>query len=717
VSRKDRRRRKAAEEARAEAQTAGPQVDIAELAGTVARTPWAFPAILVVLTLAIYARSVPMGLVYFDDDVYLFEDPRLDEVSLSNFGEIVAKPFFANYHPVTTLTYAFDRAVWGKWLPGFRLTHLAFYAGGVVLLYYLFRMLLGSAPAAAPGDRTEGARRYAAFAGAAIYATHTIHVEAVAWLAQRKDVVCLVFYAASVLAYVRYSREEERPWRFYAASLAFAVLACLSKGYAVVLPGVFIAYDLCFAERFRRRQVFDKLPFIAVSALVTAATIYSQKDIKALVASSYTTGQRIVLLCKVFAAYVGRTILPVRLSGQYTVAREWLGAWAVAAGILLAAGAVAGFFLLRRKRPSAAFGIALFMLPLATVMNVLRYTLRIWIADRYLFFPTIGSSLALAAAGLWLFRRTPRSARPARGWMLAAAAGATIVLYSALTVARIPVWGGPVALWSDALRKRSGLPGSGPVTYAELQRIAGSGKRGLRLVGRLDQKHIAQIAAAYGRQGKEEEARRFLSGVARERGNEYVLAQLALKKGRYDEAVRLAQKVADAGEWNAADAWALIGNARAMKKDYDGAREAFARALELKDAKGLSGADTMQDLGLVEFRAGKFKKAAEWYRRSREADPGVPQAALGLAMVYEKMGRLANSVEQYREVLRLDPENPQAALGLGMVYEKMGRFANAIEQYREVLRLDPDNRQRKNIEATIARLRRKLSAPGPGGPK
>ena len=90
--------------------------------------------VLAALCIAIYARSFPLGLVDFDDDVYIFEDPRLEALSTSNIGRILGRPFFSNYHPVTTLTYAFDRAVWGRWLPGFRLTHLAFYAGGVVLL-------------------------------------------------------------------------------------------------------------------------------------------------------------------------------------------------------------------------------------------------------------------------------------------------------------------------------------------------------------------------------------------------------------------------------------------------------------------------------------------------------------------------------------------------------------------------------------------------------
>lgn len=630
---------------------------LAERADRLARTRWAFPTVLVVLVLAIYARSFPLGLVDFDDDVYLFEDARLESLSLGNIGRIIVRPFLANYHPVTTLTYALDRAVWGRWIPGFRLTQLAFYAGGVVLLYYLFRKLLGSA--------------WAAFAAAAIYATHAIHVEAVAWLAQRKDVVCLVFYAASILAYLRYSGERERPWRPYAASLALAVLAMLSKGYAVVLPAVLFAYDLCFAERTAKRRVLDKLPYLAASLAVTVLTILSQEEVKALLESPYTLWERFVLLCKVFAAYVGRTFLPVRLSALYMTGRWWLGGWAAALGLLLGLGSVAGFFLLRRKQPAIAFGIALFLLPLATVMNVF-FTLRIWIADRYLFSPTIGSSLALAACAVWLCRRKRLSAR-ARSLVPGLTGAATVALYSALTIARIGVWRGPVELWSDAVRRHSGLSGSGPVTANELARAQPR---------RLSRRLITALAQAYGRTGNVEEAKALLAGVKKpskdkETGSELALARLAVEKGRHDEAIELALKTAEGGTWAAPRGWGLVGLAYAEKGDYDAAREAFLKSLELYRESGRSGAKVMQDLGLVELRTGNREKAAEWYRRAREAAPADPGPAFGLAVTCEQVGRLREALDLYEEILRLKPDHPQ----------------------------------REAIEATVARLRRELAAP------
>ena len=134
---------------------------------------------LVFITFAVYARSFNCPLIYIDDNLYILEDPRVQELSLGNVWRILTTSFAANYTPLTTLTFAVDRAVWGTWFPGFHLTQLAFYSAGIVLLFFAFRAIFGSVPAA--------------LAAAAMYATHAVHVESVAWLASRKDVVCLLF--------------------------------------------------------------------------------------------------------------------------------------------------------------------------------------------------------------------------------------------------------------------------------------------------------------------------------------------------------------------------------------------------------------------------------------------------------------------------------------------------------------------------------------------
>ncbi|HKW51962.1 MAG TPA: glycosyltransferase family 39 protein, partial [Candidatus Eisenbacteria bacterium] len=275
-----------------------------------------------------YARSMLVPVHDWDDYVYIFRDSRLGHLSVANLLRILTQPFFANFHPITTLTYAFDRAVWGTWVPGFHVTQLAFYIGGVVGLYFLFARLLGWRPGA--------------FVAAAIFATHTIHVESVAWLASRKDVVCLFFYALALNTYARYAGSSPPRWGSYVLTFVASAAAMLSKGYAVVLPAAFFAYDLCFSGRITRRQILDKLPFLVIAAAAILLTTNAQDRDSALIQPGLPLVARAALLAKIFALYVGRALLPVRLSAFYAVGGEPPGGPIVLIGVLLGIALLAG---------------------------------------------------------------------------------------------------------------------------------------------------------------------------------------------------------------------------------------------------------------------------------------------------------------------------------------------------------------------------------------
>ncbi len=574
---------------------------LASRADKLARTRWFFPAALVVLTFAVYARSINCPLIHWDDYQYICEDTRIQELSPGNAWRILTSSFALNYVPLATFTFALDRAVWGNWLPGFHLTQLAFYAGGVVLLYFVFRAILGSAPAA--------------FAGAAIYAAHTIHVESVVWLASRKDVVCLVFYAAAILAYLRYAREKERPYRYYALFTALAAAAMFSKGYAAALPAVLLAYDACFGKRIGRRQILDKLPLFALALFLTVVMIQTQERDAAPLLGEIGASHRFVILCKVYAAYAGRAVLPVRLSVNYLVHFLWLHHGVAVLGAILGAGTVAGFFLLRRKLPAAAFGIAIFLLQLSTVMSTF-FTLRHWIADRYIFFPTIGSTLALAAGGLWLHKKKELP-RALRRWAIPAAATATVALYTVLTVGRIGVWKSELDIWSDAVRKQVGLRGSGPLALREI--------RGRKVSGIFS---LLKVQDAYKRAGKQNEAGAFMALIVKLAEKTAVgnhasirLAQRNIEAGRYDDAIRRLRPVAEQGKFEAAAAWFLIGEAHRGKGEREKARAAYEKAVERYRASGRSG--------------------------------------VNLAIIEEKLGHVEGAIRHLEEVLRLAPDHPQ----------------------------------------------------------
>jgi tetratricopeptide (TPR) repeat protein len=391
----------------------------------------------------------------------------------------------------------------------------------------------------------------------------------------------------------------------------------------------------------------------------------------------------------------------------------WLGAY-------LGAGTVAAFFVLRRRLPGAAFGIAVLVMQLGTVMSVF-FTLRQWMTDRYLFFPTIGSTLALTAAGLWLCRNKTVPAA-IRRYAVPAAAAAAVAIYSSLTVARLGEWQSELDIWSDAVRKQLDLAGSGPLKLREIDGKALS-----------DVGSIQKVHDAYARAGEKETASEFMAVIARLAGkttgaDPVKVAKLAIEEKRYDDAIRGLERVAGEGKFHASSAWAWIGEAYRRKGEPAKAREAYLKSIELFEKNPRSDRTTvagaMLELGTLEFGARRYKAAAGWYRRARAgAAPTDPRPAFFLALALERMGEPGQLKEAYalcKKALELEGKAPaktklsfaDVCLEMGTIAEKLGLPDEAVAHYGEALIRAPAHPQAAGIRAQIRALgRRRRRAP------
>ncbi len=662
---------------------------------------WRGPAVLAVFTWLLWAQTIGFGLHYWDDFTYIFQDPRLDGLTLSNFLAILKKPFFANYHPVTTLTYFFDRAAWGEWIAGYHITQLVFYSAGVVLVYEFFRRAIGD--------------RFWALAGAALFSAHALHAEPVAWLASRKDVVCLFFYGAALLAYERYAERADKalaaaapwPWRNYLPVALFTTLALGAKGPAAALPAVFLARDLCFSPSLSRRHWLDKAPLLALAAGLTLLTVGAQSQSSALLKDmsllgGLTVPGRIEVLLKIFALNAGRSLLPLALNAEYQVsAWGWHPQWVAYLGFALFAAIAAGFFRFRRRAPAAAYALALYILPLAATMNTF-FTLRIWMADRYLLLPTIGSCLLLAWGGKRLLEKRPGRARAAR---LAAAAFACLALYSGLTVMRTRVWLSPVLLRSDILRKDSGfLPGRGPVTAEEFLAQAKGRSIPVALLDAVD-----SLATAYEREGAREEARALREILGRVGRGGTGVAFSALEAGRHQEAAAQFTAIVDRGEWDAPEAAKGLGDASWAMGQPEKARHWYRRSFELYKERGLSGAPPLAAEMTFEFSMKNYPGALAALRLLQKEAPGDPRGYFFEGRALEEMGQPGQAYKIYEAVekmpdsafrdTRLAPADVQRQMGV--TAQKLGKIPEMRRHFAKCLQLSPNDPQRAAIEKTL----------------
>src|ERR1700757_508036 len=185
-------------------------------------------------TLALYWSDLRIGFFIIDDYGYVTDDPWIKGITLTNLRHILFTPHFANYSPVHLLSYLLDYAIAGLNPLAYHLSS-NIWAGVVAGCVFLVALALTG-------------RRMIAVAAAALFVVHPAHVEAIAWISSRKDLVAAAFTLAALLAYLRYRQGGSAARRWYVASVLLFLFAVAGKLSVATFPGVLLAYDL-FVER------------------------------------------------------------------------------------------------------------------------------------------------------------------------------------------------------------------------------------------------------------------------------------------------------------------------------------------------------------------------------------------------------------------------------------------------------------------------------------
>ena len=421
----------------------------------------AFAAVLVAAALA-HLPALFNGFVW-DDLVFILANPVLRDpgnaaalfISPETWGTGAANPY---YRPLTMLAFMGDTLLWGERAIGYHATNLLLHLGACALLLAVLRRLLSPGPA---------------LAAALLFAVHPAHAEPVAYVSARGDLLCAVFLLASFLAWIRHVEDGAR------GALALSALAygaaLFAKISAGLFPAVFLLHAFLFARR--RPRARDLLPFAAVALGYLA--------LRGAVLDQGTWGAeplsvRVATAGPVIARYLLMALSPAHLSVFHDVApRVAIDALAVVAWAAVAATvalAAASF----RRAPRAVLALAWFLAGIIPVSGLVTFVYPALVADRYLYLPLLGGSLA---AGAILQRlAAARLALPARR----AAAGAFAVALLALasfTAARDRHWRDSITLWEraglEAPRNQYVLNALGWV-YRSTDRL-GDAERALRL--------------------------------------------------------------------------------------------------------------------------------------------------------------------------------------------------------------------------------------------
>lgn len=386
-------------------------------------------AALALLTLALYVPVLRHDFVVYDDPVYVVDNPHVRAgFTVDGVRWAFVSMAASNWHPLTWLSHMADCQLFGTHAAGHHATSVAIHTVTALLLFALL-------------SRTTGALWHSGFV-AALFAWHPLHVESVAWVSERKDVLSGLFFMLTMLAYVRYA---ERPSvRRYAVVAGLFALGLMAKAMLVTLPLILLLLDVWPLRRTGGRLVTEKLPLFSLSAAVAGVTYVAQSAGGAVLGlARVPLESRLANAPVSLATYLGKAFWPSRLAVfyPYEVAIE---AWRVGvAAVVLAAVSVA-VWRARRRCPPVLVGWLWFLGMLAPVIGLVQAGEQ-RMADRYTYLPLIGVFIMVA----WCSSTLPASRRLRAA--LVAMAALALAGCLALTRAQLGHWRDSVALFSHAL--------------------------------------------------------------------------------------------------------------------------------------------------------------------------------------------------------------------------------------------------------------------------
>jgi len=337
---------------------------------------------LVAAIIAVYWPVYKFDFVKYDDDVYVTNNVNIQSgLNFKSLHWAFISGDASNWHPVTWLSLMIDYQLFKDWAGGYHLINVLFHILNALLLFYLLRQMTN-------------ALWPSAFVAAA-FALHPLHVESVAWIAERKDVLSTFFWLLTMWAYARYVESPKLKW--YLTAFVLFVLGLMSKPMLVTLPFVLLLLDYWPLERkISRRLLIEKIPFFICSFISCIVTFFVQRNSGAMTdIEIYGTGTRIGNILVSYTAYIAKMIWPDRLAVLYPYPAAGLQTVKIIISALLLALISIYFIYMGKRYKFMITGWLWYLGTLVPVIGLIQVGMQS-MADRYTYIPLTGLFIIIA---------------------------------------------------------------------------------------------------------------------------------------------------------------------------------------------------------------------------------------------------------------------------------------------------------------------------------
>lgn len=624
---------------------------------------WIYILVAVIVTGFAFYPSLSNGFTNWDDEVYVLNNPEIRDLSWEKVKHWFSFDTYhhGNYHPLTMVSYMLE---YGSTDPDkngvpkdasiFHLTNYLLHLLNTVLVFLFVNALIKD--------------KISTLIVSVLFGIHPMHVESVAWISERKDVLYTAFYLGGLLTYLNYRKNDD--WLQYGLMYLLVLCSLLSKSAAVVFPVTLLLIDYVQSRVFSMRLIAEKAPLFLLSFIFGVLAIKSQNETEAIASyDTFTTTQRMFFAGYGSLIYIFKAVWPFDLSAFHPYPAYQPGTqllpWAfyiLSAVSVLLFGGVLFFY---NKWRWLVFGLFFYLVNIALVLQFVSVGSAIY-AERYSYMPYIGLFILLAIGIGKLKEMKPELAKASYVVLAVLVSGLAF-----LTIQQTKTWKNSVTLWQQ-FNKACPESNFGYVKLAEYYQDHNQVDEAFNMFDYIVKTYPGSYKATMGR------------------------ANLFARKGQYEEALK-DYNTAITGRPELYEVYVNRAITYSIMKQFDKALEDYNKAIQYMP----NNLQIYQNRGIAHLEVGNINEAIQDFSIVLQSQPTNIRIHFMKALAHHRSGNFDEAINEYSTVLQLSPKYGDAAHNRAICYESKGNYKPA---YQDVLLAQQLGKQEN--QAYVAKLKK-----------
>ena len=568
----------------------------------------------IALTFIVFLPVIHHEFIFWDDPQYTTNNPHIGQIDLP---AIFSDFYFGNYHPLTLLSYAIEYKFAALEPSLYHFDNLLLHLLNTFLVFVFISLLSNKKSMLIPTVT------------ALLFAIHPMHVESVAWVSERKDVLFSFFFLAALICYLKYIQKTSNK-KYLLWTFVLFLLSLFSKAQAVPLPLLLPLIDWFKGRKINKKSLIEKIPFFALALLFGILAIKAQQAQEAINIGYYSKMKSVFWGSYGLIIYLVKSLLPLHLSGVYPypleAGREMPGYIYLFPLFVLVLLVLVWKF--RNRSKELLFGMMFFLFVISVVLKFIPVGDAV-IAERYSYMPYLGLFFIIATF-FHNITEKKRLSSMKKGIYTIGLVLTAILAYSSYN--RSKVWHDTRSFWSDVVEK---------------------------------QPHYWQ-------------------GYSN-------LAQNYFEAKEYEKAIELYSKATEMDPNCPPIPWLWRGMIYTDHlPDYDKAIADFLKVMSFRNKADQSYIDASINLGLAYYRKNDLTKAIEAHNNAVAHYPNNPRTYFLRGLTLKAMQKDQEALADFNKAIQLKPDYYEALLNRGVIYtDRLAQYEKAIADFRQVLRLNP----------------------------